>query len=232
MGALEQVQRLQPAAPQISARLADTALKAGDEQRAYRAAEAALKQNPDDTSTLWLFCNLLDKTGENQRRLDLLKHLNVLQPDRRETLLALAKMLVMKRLYAEAQPYAEAVLRQDAENMEALSLRGTVRFHTDTSPGGLQAAYTDFSRVVRTPRYAPFAHFYLGKIAARQEKWSEAVSHLETAAAALPDKSEVFFELANACTQTGRTAQAAAARAQFERLKNREKEKPSAPPHS
>lgn len=222
--ALHQVQRLNPTAPHLAARLAASSLNAGDEQAAYHNAEDALKQDPNDAETIALFCGLLAKTGEDKRRIDLLHHLVTLRPENLSYQTILAEALISKALYADARPVVETVLQHDPQNDEAHALRGMILLNTDPSPQGVALAESDLLSVLSTPHYAAFAHFNLGKLYKRQGQPQKAVPHLEAAARALPDKREVFFELADAYAQTGQTQKAAQARRQSEALDQKDKQ--------
>jgi len=220
--ALRRLAQLQPQTPHLSARLALCSLQSGDERAAYGYAEASLKREPDDADTLALFASLLQKTGEDQRRLDVLKDLGRLRPDDPAVQLQLAEALVGKTLYSEAGPMVERVLRHDPDNLEALSLRGMIAFSIDPSPQGSARAAADFLRALSAPRFAPLAHFYLGKIYLRTGEPARAVPHLEAAARALPNKREVFFALASAYDQIGEGGKADGARQRFQALRQEE----------
>jgi predicted Zn-dependent protease len=220
--ALQKLAQLKPETPHLQARLAQSSLQAGDERAAYGYAEESLKREPNDAETLQLFCTLLQRTGEDQRRLELLRRLVTLQPENAANQMALAEALVSKQLFAEARPRVEQILQRDPANVEACSLRGMITFNADPSPQGMRSAEADFLRVVRAPRFAPFAHFYLGKIYLRLGQPAKAVPPLKAAAKALPNKREVLFALSDAYGQAGKTAQAEQARQQFEALRQLE----------
>jgi predicted Zn-dependent protease len=215
---LHHLEGLRRETPHLAARLAQCNLHIGDEQAAYRYADASLRREPDDPATLLLFCGLLAKTHENQRRLDLLRHLARLQPDSLPVQLLLAATLTDKRQFDEAGPLTERILQRDPGNLEASSLRGMITLNTDPSPQGLKRAEADFLRAATSPRYAAFAQFNLGKIYKRRGQPGTAIPHLEAAAQALPLKREVWFELADACAQAGRTQEAERARRRSEEL--------------
>jgi Flp pilus assembly protein TadD len=220
--ALRHLARLRQDTPRIDARLALSSLRSGDERAAYGYAEASLKREPDDADTLALFASLLTKTGEDQRRLEILRRLVKLRPDDPAGLSELAEALVGKALYSEAKPLVERVLQRDPDDLEARSLRGMIAFNLDPSPQGSARAEADFLRAVSSPRFAPLAHYYLGRIYVRLGEPARAVPHLQDAARALPNKREVFFALAEACDQTGATAEAERARGRFQTLRRDE----------
>lgn len=220
--ALHHLEHLKPDSPHLQARLAMVAMHTGDEMAAYKYADSSLKLEPNDQYTILLFCTLLANTGENQRRLDLLRHLVKLQPDKIETQVLLASTLTDKRQFDEARPLVEQILMKDPSNLDASSLRGMILLNTDSSPAGLKQAETAFLKTVATPHYAAFAHFNLGKIYKRMGKPKEAMPHLEEAVKLLPMRREVWFELAEASSQAGQTAKSEAARAQSELLLRQE----------
>jgi Flp pilus assembly protein TadD len=220
--ALHRLARLRPDTPHLNARLALYSLRAGDERAAYGYAEASLQREPDDADTLALFASLLQKTGEDQRQLEALRRLAQHRPDDAAVTRELAEALVGKTLYSEAAPLVERVLQRAPDDLEARSLRGMIAFNLDPSPRGSSRAEADFLRAVSSPRFAPLAHYYLGRIYVRIGKPAEAVPHLKDAARALPNKREVFFALADACDQTGAAAEADQARRRFQDLRRDE----------
>lgn len=218
LDALHQLERRKPDAPHLKARLALCSQQIGDELSAYKYAEASLQAEPNDPATILIFCDLLQHTGEKQRRLDLLRRLAKLQPDNLASQLLLAETLTDKRQFDEARPLVEQILKRDPENAEAYSLRGMILLNTDSSPQGLHQAEADLLRVVAQPRYAAFAHYNLGKITLRLGQAQKAVTHLAAAAQAMPTRREVWFELADACSQAGQPKQSEAARQKAESL--------------
>jgi predicted Zn-dependent protease len=216
--ALHHLERLKPDAPHLQARLALCSLQSGDERSAYTYAAASLQKEPDDPNTILLFCGLLEKTHENQRRLDLLRRLASLKPDSLAVQLLLATTLADKRQFDEAAPLVEQILRRDPGNLEAHSLRGMIILNTDTSPQGLKRAEADLLSSVNAPRYAAFSHFNLGKIYKRLNQPQTAVTHLAAAAQAMPTRREVWYELADAYTRAGQPQQAETARRRSEAL--------------
>lgn len=220
--ALRQVARIQPDTPHVQARLAECSLRSGDEQAAYRCADEALKRDPNDPAALSLFCGLLERTGETKRRIDLLRRLCRLQPDNASAKMQWVEALVSRQLYADARPVVEAILQRDPSNVEAYSLRGLITLSADPSRQGLARAEADLLRSLQEKRFAPFSHFHLGKIYKQQGQLAKAVAHLQEAARSLPNKREVFFELADAYAQTGQPQEAARARRRFEALRREE----------
>jgi predicted Zn-dependent protease len=215
---LHRLEGLKPPTPHLTARLAQCSLQAGDERAAYLYAQTSLQTEPDDPATLLLFCDLLAKTHENQRRLDLLRRLARLEPDSLTAQLLLATTLADKRQFDEAGPLVEQILSRAPDNSEAHSLRGMILLNTDPTPEGLRRAEADLLRAVGEPRYAAFAHFNLGKVYKLLNRPAAAVEQLEAAAQQMPTRREVWFELADACTRAGQPGRAAEARQRAEAL--------------
>jgi predicted Zn-dependent protease len=217
--ALHRLERLDSRTPHLQAQLALCSLNTGDERSAYRYAEASLRAEPDDPDTILLFCELLAKTHENQRRLDLLRRLAKLQPGNLNVQTLLAATLTDKRQWDEARPLVEQILQRDPGNLEAYSLRGMIRLNTDATPNGLKQAESDFLRTVTTPRYRAFADYNLGKIYDRLGRPQQAIAPLEAAAQAMPTRREVWFELAQAYARSGQSQKAEIARQRSESVK-------------
>ena len=216
---LHQVARLKPDSPHLYAHLATCNLQFGDERAAYRDAEEALKSDPNDAPTLTLFCGLLARTAEPKRRIELLRRLALLQPKNLKAKMDLAEVLVAGSLYFDAKPFVEEILHSDPSNAEAHSLHGVIVLNTDPSPNGIATAQADLLLALKEPLFAPFAHYNLGKIYKQQGQPKQAIVHLKEAAASLPNKKEVFFELAETYEQLGQANDSALARSRFEVLR-------------
>ena len=216
--ALKGLQAADPKSPGLLGRMAQCSLALGDEQGAYHTAEQALASDPNDADTIALFCGLLSYTGENQRRLDLLQRLHHLRPQDLAAEMQLAATLADKRQFDQARPFDEDVLRRQPGNLEARSVHGMIVLNTSSTPAGLHAAEADFLQTARSPGFAPFAHFNLGKIYARLGERDKAIEHLKAAAASMPYERSVWFELSEAYRLQKRDAEAGAALARSESL--------------
>ncbi len=213
---------IQPNAPHLDAHLAQACLGRGDEQTAYHYAEAALKDDPNDADAIRLFCGLLSQTGQDQMRLDLLRHLVKLEPNREDDQILLVEGLVSKRLFEEAKPIVEKLLAQDPNSPRLHALHGMILFSADSSAASARLAASDFQQAVQDPRYATFAGFYLGRIYSRLDQPAKALPYLEAAAQAMPLKREVLFALAEGYRETRQADRAAHVQAQFDALRRDE----------
>jgi tetratricopeptide (TPR) repeat protein len=213
-----QLLRLRPNAPHVYERLAVATLRSGDEISALKYAEEELKREPNNLGALTIAALLLQDTGDDAKRLECLRRLTALQPDDKEALQTLAQALVAQRQYAEAQSVIAPILQRDPINIPALELRGEARMESDFTPQGKAQAEADFKRVLALNPKAAVAHFYLGKLYRREGRFALALPHLEAAARNLPDRAEVYFELAGLYARMGRSQEATHARQRFNAL--------------
>lgn len=213
-----QLLRLTPDKPDVRARLALCALRSGDAASALRYGQEALQRDPNNITALNLCATLLASSGDYQRQLEHLRRLAQLQPDDPDVLTRLAVELTFRRLHNEAAPLLERVLRLNPQSAQAHALRGVASFDQDASPEGLARAEADFRRSLELSPNAPFPHLYLGKIYRRRGSMEKAILHLEQAAQRMPDRKEIFFELASVYEKAGHPAKAARARRRFEAL--------------
>jgi predicted Zn-dependent protease len=212
--------RIHPDAPDGYARLAAATLCTGEEKAAYRYAQEELKRDPDDVGALTVAVALLAYMGEDERRLEYLGRLAKLRPNDLEFLTMYAEALIYKHHYREARPVIEQILRLARDNAQAFSLRGVCTFHEDLTPQGLKKAEADFLRALQIEPLAPFPRFYLGKLYKRAGQPKKAVFQLENAAHFMPNKMDIFFELAEAFERAGQPRKAALARKRFETLRD------------
>jgi len=216
--------RLTPDKPDVRARLALCALRSGDATAAYRFAQEELQRDPNNVTALNLCATLLASSGDSRRQLEYLRRLIRLQPDDLDVLTRLAVELTFRRHHAEAAPLLERILRLNPQSAQAYSLRGVASFDQDASPEGLARAEADFRRSLELSPNAPFPHLYLGKIYRRKGLLENAVRHLEEAARRMPDKKEIFFELASVYEKAGAPQKAARVRRRFEALQREEEQ--------
>jgi Flp pilus assembly protein TadD len=119
----------------------------------------------------------------------------------------------------EASELTEAVaeFKREIENNPAdiaarLQIAATM-FKVD-SAAGLPYA----QEAVKLAPRQPFGHFLLGLLLLDTGDYRGAIPELETARAAFPQEARLYFALGSAYSQAGRTADAARARATFQRL--------------
>jgi len=219
MRAFEHLARLRPDTPGVYSRLSAATLCTGQEKRAYEYAQEQLKRDPNDVASLAISAELLAQMGEERRRLEYLRRLARLRPEDVEFQMMLAEALMEKRLYAEARPVLDHVLRLDPKNIRAYSFRGLIALNQDPSPSGLQSAEADLKQALAISPFTPFPRFHLGIVYRRMGQFQRAIPQFEAAGRLVPDKPDIFYELAHCYDRTGDRKLAAVARKRFETLR-------------
>ncbi len=219
---LRHLAHLKPDAPLVYEHLATCASNVEDPQALLRGTEADLQRDPNDVGALAIATKLLSKSDDEQKRLTLLRRLAQLRPNDVSTLVQLARTLTNAHFYDEAAPVVERIFQRDPNSVEAYGLRGRRWLDTGSTPQDLARAEADFQKVLELNPSGPMPHLHLGKLYLRTGQPDRAVTHLEQAAERLPNLPEVWFHLAVAYTQAKRPDRAAAARARFAALRQRD----------
>lgn len=213
----KQMLRLRRVSAEVYSRLAECSMRLGDVESAGQYAQEALKRNPKDTEALRICAIVFRSTLQPEQSRHYLRRLAALKPNDPETLTRLAADLTLGNApaYVEARDIVERILQLDPNHAQAYALRGVIRLTTDLSPQGLAQAESDLRRSLQLAPSAPFPRFYLGRVYRRMGKPEKAIAELELAASAMPDKKEIFFELAAVYKQVGHTQKAEEARKKF-----------------
>jgi tetratricopeptide (TPR) repeat protein len=187
--AYRHVARIEPQAPQIYSRLANTAVQAGDMQAAQESAQRALQRDPNDVDALYILANLLAGSQlDNKLQLEYLQRLVKLRSDNIEYLARTADLLILERQYAEAKPLVEKILQLDSNFAPAYAMRGAIALQGESSPAALDVAEASFKKALEfTPsdhlsrRFLARVHLRQGKSRRPSRNWSELISlHLAT----------------------------------------------------
>jgi tetratricopeptide (TPR) repeat protein len=220
IGTLRRLERLKPNTPQLYTHLALCTFLVGDEPSTSRAAEEALRRDPNDEAALLTVASLLGESGtDQQRHLDYLRRLVKIRPNDHDYLLLLAEELSAGRLYDELRLVLEHILAVDPDSTEAYSLRGVCWMNTNPSPEGLVRAEADFRRALQLNPHDAFSHYNLGKTYQLMGQPRKAIAEMEAARNLTPDRSGIYFDLALAYSRVGQPEKAAQARARFETLR-------------
>lgn len=215
-----QLLRLHRTSAEVYSRLAECNMRLGDVESAGQYAQEALKRNPNDTESLRICAIVFRSTLQPEQSRQYLRRLAALKPNDPETLTRLAADLALGNApaYEEARDMVERILQLDPNHAQAYALRGVIRLTTDLSPQGLAQAEADLRRSLQLAPSAPFPRFYLGRVYRRKGEPEKAIAELEQAASAMPDKKEIFFELAAVYKQINHTKKAEEARKKFAAL--------------
>jgi len=223
----KQLLRLRHASAEVYSRLAECSMRLGDVESAGQYALEALKKNPNDTQSLRICAIVFRSTLQPEQSRQYLRRLVALEPNNPATLIRLAADLALGNApnHLEARQIVERILQIDPNHAQAYALRGAIRLTTDLTAEGLSQAEADLRRAQQLAPGAPFPRFYLGRLYRRKGELEKAIAELEQAASAMPDKKEIFFELAAAYKQVGNAKKAEEARQKFgalQRLSERE----------
>ncbi|MBW1988943.1 MAG: tetratricopeptide repeat protein [Deltaproteobacteria bacterium] len=106
----------------------------------------------------------------------------------------------------EAIRHEELALAADPDRFTSLQNLGDIHFVR----GELDKAREYYERALSVYDKVPSVHYELGRVLKRQEKWEEAIRHLEAAVALAPERKYSFahFELGEILEKQGRTAEA------------------------
>ncbi|HUA14470.1 MAG TPA: tetratricopeptide repeat protein [Verrucomicrobiae bacterium] len=126
-------------------------------------------------------------------------------------------------LLVEASDFPDAVTQFKAEienNPNDVISRlqiAAATYKTDSATG---LPYAE--EAVKLAPQLPFAHYLLGLLLLDMDNFQRAIPQLEVARKAFPAESRIYLALGTAYSRAGRKAEAARARAEFERLKTTE----------
>lgn len=123
------------------------------------------------------------------------------------------------RLLLEARDTASAIrefqeeIKEAPDNVLARLQIGAAEYKVNSAAG---VPYAE--EAVRLAPQLPFAHYLLGLLLLDTGEYEKAIPHLEIARKAFPQEARIDLSLAGAYAHTGRSQEAAQARAEFMRL--------------
>jgi tetratricopeptide (TPR) repeat protein len=131
-----------------------------------------------------------------------------LAPGAWENQQGLGDLLAFKEEYAAALPYYREATRLAPQEPMPWLLLGNALFHTDTTVAGRAAAKEALQKSLAITDRIALTHQTLGEIAEAENRWQEALAHLETSRQLAPGNPAVYFELARVYRQLGQSARA------------------------
>jgi tetratricopeptide (TPR) repeat protein len=215
LAALDRLRELAPKEDHLDCRLAACFLNLGDEVSAFRYSEAELKRDPNCTPALATSSILLNDMGEKPRAVAYLRRLGHLEPDDAALQFLLGETLNDTYAYREARPVLEHVLRLDPSNSEAYAQLGIGWMDDAAAPDHFQRAEQALRKSLELNPLNGEARLALGRLYLQERQPRAALPQLEEAVRIMPQSSRAAFELAQACDQTGRQAEAARMRQRF-----------------
>lgn len=117
--------------------------------------------------------------------------------------------LVLLRLarYGDAAAAFETALTRQPDLLASRARLAEARFEA----GEIDASRRTYEALAERPESAPVGYLGLGRIAARQGRHDEAITHFERAIALFPEFAAAYYGLAQSLRAVGRRAEAAAA---------------------
>ena len=216
---LEHVHRLNPAAPDLQARLAVAAYQLKQPAVAERYAHAELKRNPNNIAALQTLAALAADKPAPLNQLKYLQQLADLQPQNAEALTALAQIRQDRNEYDQVLPLANRLVKLNPNSGDALFRRGVALYTTNDNADSLMRAKADFQQTLRLDPANIEAHRYLARIYMRLNQPRQAIAEFQRLSEGRPYAMAHFLELSNAYRRAGDDKKADELRARFARLK-------------
>jgi tetratricopeptide (TPR) repeat protein len=222
------------ACKQAHARLAALALADGDPQLARFHQQRAAQQPADlpwpdsfldamnvyavGRQSRFLEAESLEAQGRLPEAVALLRQIAAATPDAR-SYLALGRALGNQGAYAEAEPVLRAVIRMDADNLQAHHFLGTVLFlegeQQASEPGGKEKSLALFREALLAQDRAlaiqsdhAMAQLMRGRALARLGRTEEALAALRQAALCRPEFSDTHLYLGVTLAEAGQFPEA------------------------
>ncbi len=148
---------------------ASTALRAGDEERAVEYAEAALRLAPTEPRARLLLARALEAADDTEAALAVGAELE--DADELELRLDYALFLAGTERPDEARTVVNRILQDDPEQPDAWRATALISLQQ----GDYDAAWSDFSELLRSGEYTDESLFYLASIAEQREDWFQAM---------------------------------------------------------
>ena len=201
---LQQARRIAPADPRPLAGQFGVALLRGQWERAEQALAELERLQPGDPTLLINRARLLEKRGEREAALALMREGAAKFPSWRNLLRA-AHMEFAQGHFPAARGYVEQLLANAPESYEGLTLLAQIEF----LHGDLDRAAALYARLVeRSPR--PLERSNLGTVQIYLRRYREAEASFRKVLAEEPEDPFALLNLADTLSLQGRTDEAAA----------------------
>ena len=219
LAALDHVKSLSPTTPLVNEKIAKAEYTVGNTRDALAAADEELKTNPNSVIAHSVAADCLQSLGEGKPLLVHLRKLIEMNPTDVKAQARLARMLVKMKEYEEANPVIDKIIQLDPNYPESYGLRGEIIYDQEHSASGLIKAEEYFMQAhQRSPKAVP-PMLFLGRVYTAQHRAPEAIKILLSAVILLPKRADLYFALAAAYDQAGKSSEAASARVTFEELR-------------
>lgn len=180
------VSRRFPHSPEVLYAHAMLALRKGETRLALEQISRAVALRPDWPKLRLMQSQLLVHLGEDSKARQILKELTAKHPQDVQLRLLYAQLLLKQQAFDEALLQLERVLQLEPDHPDALYAHALVNLQK----GRDEEADWSLRRLLKQPKWRNEAYFYLGRIAAHQEKYEEALSWFDR----IDKKGELAFD--------------------------------------
>ena len=181
-----------PATAAIDTIRGRAALAQSNFQSAFRAFDAALAMQPDSLQAAWGLAETNRRFGNNEKARQALQQILQHDPGNLPALSSLAKLDVDFSRWAEAEDLQGRIIAADSQSGAAGRAQlADILMHEDKQGESYRAM---LDSLVQDP-YNFQAHLDLGKLLAKQSKWTEARKHLEFVMRFFPDEDSGIYPL-------------------------------------
>jgi tetratricopeptide (TPR) repeat protein len=207
-----------PMTAHLAERLAVCSEGIDDSDAALKYAGIALKRDPNDADALKVVVDEHIAKGDADKAVDEMRRFAQLRPSDSPTLLKIAKAFFSQRLYSDAVPIADQVVRLTPDDGRVYFLRGAARMNADPSDADMALVVSDFQQFLKLHPNSYLPHRYLGKAYQKMGQLATAATELEQVVRMHPSLMDAYNDLQTVYQRMGQTAKAADARARFEAL--------------
>jgi tetratricopeptide (TPR) repeat protein len=194
----EAANALKPDTPEILHDLGQAYLKSGDNEKAKRVLDRALKVSPDSVETLYLMAQAYSNAGSDVDALEFLVKAHKLAPRNTDVTFLMAHLSMKQSYYEDAIPLLEEGLKIDPNRPKLLAALGECYFMM----GRTEKAKEIFQTLVQVE---PSAHSYafMGVCYRRQGQFDEAEKYFRLGLKADPRDPSCLYNLGYVETRQG-----------------------------
>jgi tetratricopeptide (TPR) repeat protein len=226
----EAVVRLAPDQPPGYFGLAQVTFAQRDYAASAAALHAVLRLDPRSAVAYAKLGRVYTEAFDTPRALAALRKAVALDPQSEEAQFYLGDLLLRMSRLDEAQPYLERAVALAPRNAFFYSTLGNLFLERRQSPANAARALAAFQTAARFDPQLATAHYGMGRLYARQQRWHEADRELRTTLRLDPAFGRAHYALAQVCRHLGQPTQAAQHLAAFRRYRSGKAEpRPSGP---
>ncbi len=181
-----------PASAAINTIRGRAALAQSSFQSAFRAFDAALAMQPDSLQAAWGQAETNRRFGNNEKARQALQQILQRDPANLQALASLVKLDVDFSRWPDAEDLQRRIIATDSQSGAAGRAQlADILMHEDKQDEAYRALLDSLAQ----DPYNFQAHLDLGKLLAKQAKWTEAHKHLEFVMRYFPDEDVAIYPL-------------------------------------